>query len=63
MKTSKIEKQDIEVIDSEDEHRPTKRNKRTSASSRVNFSKLTPHEKDIRQANLARLVKKLRRSN
>ena len=36
-------------------------NKRTSANSRVNFSKQTPDEKEQRCANLAKEVKELRR--
>ena len=36
-------------------------NRRTSARSRVTFSKLTPEEKEQRCANLAKEVKELRR--
>ena len=36
-------------------------NRRTSANSRVNFSKLTPDEKEQRCLNLAKEVKELRR--
>ena len=35
--------------------------KRTSASSKVNFSKLSAEEKELRCANMAKKIKKLRR--